>query len=346
VNLNKNIAILTTILINNMFRKGFLLCILPLLLKSGVLPAQDPTFSQFNSNRIYLNPALAGIAEGKRMFLNYRNQYPGLDNPYVTYSASYDQYVEPVHGGIGFSIMNDVQGNGSLNQFNLSSIYSYHFQVNRNLFVNAGLQVSFYQRKLSASKFIFGDQIDPITGNVSGGSESYGDLKKDFLDFSTGFSAFYKDLYGGISFSHLSKPVQSFSSIPDARLHRKFILYMGGCFPIYEKRFGKEVLQVNPNFIYIQQKNLSQLIYGLETLLEKRYALGFLVRQNLGIRYSAIILSAGLAFEKFSIRYSYDSQLKLPSVSFTNQGAHEISLIITIAEEKKINRKTIKCPKF
>jgi len=159
---------------------------------------------------------LPGLLTEKELFLNYRNQFPSLDNPYITYSASYDQYVEPLHGGLGFSLMNDVQGNGSLNQFNLSTIYSYHFQVNRSLYVNSGLQASFYQRKLSASKFIFGDQIDPITGNISAGSESYNDIKKDFLDFSTGFAAFYKDLYGGISFSHLSN---RFSRVVLHRMH-------------------------------------------------------------------------------------------------------------------------------
>ncbi len=323
--------------------KGKLLFIMYWIFHLIDLTAQDPSFSQFYANRLYLNPSWAGIEDGKRFFLNYRNQY---SNSYITYSASYDQYVEPLHGGLGVSIMNDVQGPGYLNILNLSAIYSYHIKVSRFLSVNAGLQTSFFQRKLNASKFIFEDQIDPVTGGINPGSENYGDFKKDFPDFSTGFAAFYKNLYSGISMFHLFRPVQSINSGTDARLPRKFIFYMGGCFPVYEKRLGKEVLQLNPNLIYLQQKNLNQLNYGLELLFANRLAAGFLVRQNLGLSYSSLIFSAGIALDKFRFRYSFDTQLSLPSVNFTTSGAHELSLIVAIDEEKKIKRKAIKCPKF
>jgi type IX secretion system PorP/SprF family membrane protein len=329
-----------------MLLKGTLFFILLLLFSPEILSAQDPTFSQFYSNRLYLNPALAGIEDGRRLYFNYRNQFPTLDNSYLTYSVSYDQNIESIHGGFGFSVMNDVQGSGSLTQLGFSAIYSYHIQISRDLSVNGGLQSTFFQRKLNASEFIFGDNIDPGTGNIIPGSEVYSDFKKDFLDFSTGTAAFYKNLYGGISVFHLLKPVQSLSSNPDARLPRKFILYMGGYFPVYEKRFKKEIFQLNPNLIYIQQKNLTQLSYGLEILLQNRFAAGFMLRQNLGINFSALIFSGGIAFDKIRFRYSYDAQLSLPTVNFTSQGAHEITLIITTDGEKKINHKAIKCPKF
>ena len=63
--------------------------------------AQDPAFSQFYANPLYLNPALAGSANCPRVILNYRNQWPGIAATYVTYSASYDQYVDAIQGGIG-----------------------------------------------------------------------------------------------------------------------------------------------------------------------------------------------------------------------------------------------------
>ena len=54
--------------------------------------AQDPTFSQFFANPLYLNPAMAGTNICPRISLNHRNQWPGIGKTYVTYSASYDQY--------------------------------------------------------------------------------------------------------------------------------------------------------------------------------------------------------------------------------------------------------------
>ena len=325
-----------------MIRKRSLFTLLTTCMFS-TLSAQDPTFSQFYANRLYLNPAWAGIEDGRRLFFNYRNQN---DNTFVTYSASYDQYIEPLHGGIGFSIMNDTQGEGSLNQLSLSGIYSYHIKVNRSLSVNGGLQASWLQRKFNASDFIFGDQIDPQTGNIISGSESYPDSKKDFPDFSAGIAAFYKNYYAGFAAFHLFEPFQSVSSNPDARLPRKYLYYMGGFFPLYERRFGREVIQLNPNLIYLQQKNINQLCYGMEVLVQNLYAAGFLIRQNLGIKYSAAIFSAGLTVNNMRFRYSYDAQLPLPAMNLTPHGAHEISLIVNIETKTKINRKAIKCPEF
>ena len=52
--------------------------------------AQDPTFTQFYSNPVYLNPALAGSYGCPRISMNYRNEWPQLTGNYVTYSAAYD----------------------------------------------------------------------------------------------------------------------------------------------------------------------------------------------------------------------------------------------------------------
>ncbi|MFT5922039.1 MAG: hypothetical protein ACI8TS_001371, partial [Flavobacteriales bacterium] len=38
--------------------------------------AQDPEFTQFYANPLYLNPAFAGTARCPRLVMNYRNQWP------------------------------------------------------------------------------------------------------------------------------------------------------------------------------------------------------------------------------------------------------------------------------
>ena len=40
--------------------------------------AQDPEFSQFYANPLYLNPALAGVTICARANANYRNQWPAI----------------------------------------------------------------------------------------------------------------------------------------------------------------------------------------------------------------------------------------------------------------------------
>ncbi len=57
-----------------------------------VTQAQDPQFSQFYANPLYLNPAFAGGALAPRVMMNYRNQWPGLAANYVTTSFAVDHY--------------------------------------------------------------------------------------------------------------------------------------------------------------------------------------------------------------------------------------------------------------
>lgn len=315
------------------YRKTGLILILNLL--ALCVRAQDAYFSQFHANRLYLNPSLAGIEEeSRRMYIGYRNQWPSMDQAYVTYTASYDQYLEPLKGGLGIMISNDVQGNGNLQQFSFSGYYSYRFFLSRQLSVSTGMQASFVQRKLNTSDFVMEDPGDGML------------LKKDFPDFGTGFSVFYQNFYGGAAIFHLLKPRQTESNDPEGRLNRKIMLYWGGMFPVYEKRLGKEVLQLSPNLVFSHQKNSSQINYGLEALLNDQYLTGLWLRQDLGIRINSLIVSVGYTAKSFRFRYSYDIFLSSPKVNLPGMYSHEISLILTPDYVKKIKREAIKCPKI
>ena len=71
---------------------------------------QDPQFTQFYANPLYLNPAFAGSYGCPRFNMNYRNEWPSLSSNYVTYSVSYDQYFKNISGGIGVIATHDQQG--------------------------------------------------------------------------------------------------------------------------------------------------------------------------------------------------------------------------------------------
>src|ERR1044072_6736656 len=81
----------------------------------GDLFAQDPEFTQFYANPLYLNPAFAGTARCPRICLNYRTPWPGITGTFVTYSASYDQHVDGIQGGLGFLFPNDRAGQSTIN---------------------------------------------------------------------------------------------------------------------------------------------------------------------------------------------------------------------------------------
>ncbi len=125
---------------------------------------QDPQFTQFYANPLYLNPAFAGTARCPRVVLNYRNQWPALSGTFVTTSASYDQDVRGIMGGLGLLVTNDQAGKGTLTTTTASGIYSYTQAINRKFSIKVGFQATYFQKSLDWNKLTFGDMIDPQPG--------------------------------------------------------------------------------------------------------------------------------------------------------------------------------------
>ena len=80
-----------------------------------VTGAQDPEFTQFYASPLHLNPALAGTGRCSRITTSYRNQWPSIQNAYVTYQTSYDQFMPGMNGGVGIAFIGDRAADGIYN---------------------------------------------------------------------------------------------------------------------------------------------------------------------------------------------------------------------------------------
>ncbi len=301
---------------------------------------QDASFSQFYANPLYMNPAMAGVEGPAKVYLGYRNQWPGATDPYSTYHASYEQYLDPLQGGVGIHIINDRLGGGIFNTLSLDAIYSYHLQVTSRLTVTGGFQASVGQRNLNPNGLVLPDELAGVPLVTLQG------YSKIFPDFAVGLGGFYKNFYGGFAVHHLLQPYTSPSADPNTKLSRKYTAHLGAMIPIYEKRLGREVLQLSPNIVFQQQDIYQQLNYGLEVLYRCIIG-GIWFRQDLVFSYGTVIFSAGYGNEQFRFRYSYDAKLSPPDLHIPSMGAHEISLVIIFENlYKSTKRRAIKCPKI
>ena len=162
----------------------------------GDLHAQDPQFSQFYANPIYLNPAFAGSHGCPRFAANYRNQWPGLSGQFVTYSVSYDQYFKNISGGFGVIATHDQQGQGTINHTTLSLNLLLPPESKPKVY-NAYLEVkaTWNQKSLDWDKLTFGDMIDPTKRFYlrnqddipRGGNKGFFDASAGFVGFSKNF---------------------------------------------------------------------------------------------------------------------------------------------------------------
>jgi type IX secretion system PorP/SprF family membrane protein len=301
---------------------------------------QDPAMSHFYANPLYMNPAMAGLEGPARVYLGYRNQWPGAADSYSTYHASYDQYIEALQGGVGLHVINDRQGGGIINTLSLDAIYAYHLKVSHQLTVTGGFQASVGQRNMNPDGLVLPEQLAGLEGSALQG------YSRVYPDFSVGFGGFYKNLYGGIACHHLLQPYMSPTKDPNARLSRRYSVHVGTLIPIYEKRLGREVLQLSPNLIFVQQDIYQQINYGLEVLYRNLLG-GLWFRQDLRFSYGTLIFSVGYALDQFRFRYSYDAKLSAPDLNIPSMGAHEISLSIVFENlYKSTKRRAIKSPKI
>lgn len=308
--------------------------------------AQDPCLSQYYSNTIFLNPAFTGSSGMPRISIGYRNQYPSLGQVFVTYHAAFDMPSQLFGGGFGFNIMNDVQAKGQLNNLRIDGIYSHALILPHEIEMIAGLQGSYVIRSLRTGGMVLPDGIDNLTGIYVGPGEEISDQTSGYADFAAGVLFFSRAWYAGLAVHHITAPNMSFSRNYLERLPRKYTLHAGINIPVFEKRFGREYLQISPNLVYIQQGSQRQLNIGAEVMRKGVFA-GIYGRQNVRFGLGAVTIVAGYQDTKFRFGYSYDFNTSLPWISDKGTGAHEITFTYRFNKsEKKTKMGTIICPKI
>lgn len=303
--------------------------------------AQDPQFTQFYANPLYLNPAFAGSARCSRFVMNYRNQWPAIPGNYITSSASWDRHFDGISGGLGFIATNDIAGDGTLITSSVSGIYSYHLPVNRYFSIKAGFQASFINRRLDWSKLTFGDQIDSRYGFIYNTNEvKPGSLSKSFPDFSAGFLGYSDKFYFGFAAHHLTQPDQSFlNTTSTSRLPMKFTGHMGAVIPLGRKTRNHDPAKISPNILYQRQQDFQQLNLGIY-FQKSPFIAGLWYRNR-----DAFIGLLGMQHGMFKVGYSYD--ITISRLTNATAGAHEISLgMVLECKPKKKRFRTINCPSF
>jgi type IX secretion system PorP/SprF family membrane protein len=311
--------------------------------------AQDPGYSQFYANPLYLNPGLTGFSSCSRVRLNYRNQWPSLSGQFVQYSASFDTYFKPVSSGVGIMVNVDDAGNGILRHTRISGFYSFRLKLNRKMNLNTGFEGSYFNQHLSWDRLIFPDMIDQQTGSLSQSSsyEPQPDYdNKSVADFSAGtFFDYGEKYYAGAAFHHLTQPLLGYyeNSTHD-ELKLKMTLHAGCVFNHGKyKNSEKPEWQISPNILYQRQGNAEQLNLGLYVT---RYpvTLGIWHRNNM-TNADAVIFLIGIEQDRYGFGYSYD--LTLSRLRNLSGGAHEASFAWYFNCHKKSSfRKTIRCPEF
>ncbi len=330
-----------------MLRRIIYICILTFLLFTDSF-SQDPTFSQFYANPLYLSPSFAGATEEYRLGLNYRNQWPAIPGVFHTYSISFDKALINFNSGIGVLATYDVAGSGDLSTTNVGLLYSYDFFINREWHIRPGVNFKFFYLGLDLAKLIW-------SSSLSGGGTPTPSIHPPAfdnvadVDFATSALVYNDRIWAGFTLDHLLVPKTSFYG-EDATVPIKFNLY-GGVQIIKKTRLRtklKEVLSIAMNF-QTQAKFFQTdigLYYYKDPLIFGLWYRGIpLVTSQAG---DAIIGLIGIKTSQLHIGYSYD--FTISNLISSSSGAHEISLVyeftsLSVGSQKRRIR-AIPCPEF
>lgn len=307
-----------------------------------VISAQDPQFSQFYSNPLYLAPSFAGAAQGSRVCANIRDQWISLPSTFMTYSFSYDHYFSNFNSGVGFLAYKDVAGSGQLGTFSLGVQYSYNFKIFQNIYARPGLHFSYREHGLAWDKLDFIDEV--MFGN--NGTTLVEPLPKvRDVDLSLSGLVYSKRIWAGITVDHLLRPNVSLYAA-NTKVPVKVSVF-GGIELVRKSRLLQPVEEtMTLAYLFKTQGPYTQLDIGVYWH-KNPLVLGLWYR---GIppfnsqRGDAFILLVGYKNKNFNIGYSYD--VTISNLMGQALGSHEISTSFKFALPRRTKKGEVPCPEF
>ena len=308
----------------------------------NVAKAQDPSFSQFFSSPLNVNPALtANINADWRLISNLRDQWIGPASPYITGTISFDlkmiqnkmpNVTEGNYMGIGGMMMFDHSMNGIV-KCNYGSLnLSYSIKLTETDYytekLGIGIGATYCNRRIDFGRLDFNEQFTGFgfNRNLPAGESALSNMKA-YVSNNAGITYSAKtektnfDL--GIAAYHLNKPKQTFLKdekqfLParkvvhanfEMTLDDQWIFYSNG---IYQSQGKAEYFSVGAAMGYYLGDDNQTLVTG-------------------GLWYwskNAVIPYFGFAFKNFQLGVSYDITTSKLNQAAQKPSTWELSMIL------------------
>jgi len=321
---------------------------------------QDPHFSQYYANPLYLNPAMTGFDSDVYFGLNYRSQWKSLDLPFEIAQLS---MVYPLmergsqfkhRGGVGMSIYHEMAGeanNFRTTSYTVSGAYNLYLKDDASQMISVGLQGGFISKQIDFNNLNWGSQYDSFVGFDSNITPSLdlGTERTTFPVIHAGVIWYFdqgkRRLNSGVSgflgfaVSNLNRPNESLldDQGSESPLPRLFKAHGGINFSMSRQ------LTISPNVLYMNQHESEQINTGLYLTYQ---LVGPRARSNrlkvqLGTWYrfdDAFIVSLGLLTRNLGFGFSYDFNNSTLRQFTGGSGAVEASISYRIVKGKGLRR--------
>ena len=295
--------------------KHILLIFVMVLMAGGVCAQQAPIFTNYTNSYAYANAGFAGMSEGINLLGLYRQQWAGFvdndgnDVAPQTFLLTGDMPLRFLHGGIGFSVMQDKIG--FENDVNIGLGYSFHMDLGGSV-LGIGLAGTMLNRSVDFSQLHPISEGDPLLQGL--GEES--DL---LFDFNAGiFWQIPESFYIGVSVVNvLQSMTKSLSDNSETSASfttdRTFYLFAGWPFRFEDMPY----LTFVPSVSVMSDIASTQLNASMKVVYRDLFSLGVNYRPQ-----ESVGLMVGLTIKDITVGYAYD----INTMGLGVPGSHEIAL--------------------
>jgi type IX secretion system PorP/SprF family membrane protein len=316
--------------------------------------AQDPSFSQFFSSPLNINPAQTGNINSEwRAISNFRDQWAGPVYPYLTGTISFDTRIlrdklpENNSLGVGMMMMYDKSMGGVLksNYASLNAAYNVQFaesDIGGAHRIGLGIGGIYGNRRVDYSRLVFGEQFNGVgfDRNLPTGESALGQMKP-YFSVSTGllytYTTEFTDLDIGFSGFHLNKPKQSFLADENQILPVRWVGHAD-----FSHLLSDGMTVINTNAVYQRQSTTSYFSVG--GAVGRYLSQDDNIMVNAGLWYwsnNALIPYFGFTYKSFQVGVTYDLTVSKLAAGQRRPNTFEISLIL---RGEKRNGGVIPCP--
>ena len=335
--------------------RAFMPIIFSFFLGTLVCKGQDPNFSQFFSSPLTLNPANIGNFDGNlRLSSNYRNQWPGFNNAFITSTVAVDgsifekKITQNDRIGWGGLLMTDASGNGVLSQQSalIGLSYSKGLDESRNHVLNLGFQTSYLNLRFNTDKADFEDELSPTGFDLQTAENFFlNGNRRSLFDVHSGIQYIGKLnesqlIYAGLGIYHLLRPKSGLLNLRYLTPMR-YNLNMGG-FSVLDLKnsihYSAQLQKQGTFKEYLYGAAWNRILNEQKNKIIQGY-LGIWIRNN---EYTIPYMA--LEWNGFRVGFSYDMGISSKTSASTQYQSAEVSLIWTKGKETTINN--LQCPKF
>jgi type IX secretion system PorP/SprF family membrane protein len=318
-----------------MLRQGYY--IIFCLLLSGtihtVVAQQDPQFTQYMFNNLYITPAAAGIDGITRFTALHRSQWMGYQSSFGDGGAPTSQiltFSTPIYklkSGFGAYVMHDQLG--PQNNLEVQAMYAYHLGIRDNAKLSFGLKLGLFSQGINGTYYRYIQNGDNL---IIDGKES-----QVRPDVGVGAMLRSEKFYVGIGVNHLTEAQFDFGLDETRGALQKHINFTAGYF--YDVNFD---LQVHPSILVKSDFNEFSFDVGVIATLRNTMWGGLSFRQS---EAATVLLGYSFLKDK-SLKFGYSIDVVIKDREAKENFSHELMLIYELPITVGTGKKVVRTPRY